>query len=220
MHPRVNVRDRLRNRSIFIKLLLPIVFIFPMKMCTRREIWRNHEIYAFEAFMLIMTVKNTLDPRKDNTVKKWIIARTLRNSWRGQERELTLEKIEIRPFNVDNHAIAIYIQSLPSRVFEQTLLLCKKNRWSHTYIYIYVRRRCIISNVSASKAYYYFLVPWREKGNVTRRNIEAGAYDDTLGARTRVVVAGFDILKADGRANHAIAGLPPTRKCRRAGWRR
>lgn len=53
------------------------------------------------------------------------------------------------------------------------------------YIYIYVRRRCIISNVSASKAYYYFLVPWREKGNVTRRNIEAGAYDDTPGTRTQ-----------------------------------
>lgn len=55
---------------------------------------------------------------------------------------------------------------------------------------------------------------------MTRGNIEAGAYDDTLGARTRVVVAGFDILKADGRANHAIAGLPSTRRCRRAGWRR
>lgn len=117
----------------------------------------------------------------------------LRNWWRGQERELTLEKIEIRPFNVDNHAIAIYIHNRtftsPLRAFEQMLLLCKKNRWSHIYvyiyIYIYVRRRCIISNVSASKAYYYFLVPWREKGNVTRRNIEAGAYDDTPGSRTQ-----------------------------------
>lgn len=40
---------------------------------------------------------------------------------------------------------------------------------------------------------------------MTRRNIRVGA-DDTLCAHQRSVVAAFDILKADGRANHAIAG--------------
>lgn len=113
-------------------------------------------------------VKNTLNPRKDNTFKKRIIARGLLNSWRGQERESTLEKIEIRPFNVDNHAIAIYVQSyfrfpLPSSECsnKRCFFVRKIDEAIHTYIYIYTRRprRCIISNVSASKAYYYFLVP-------------------------------------------------------------
>lgn len=80
-------------------------------------------------------------------------------------------EIEIRPLNVDNHAIAIYVQSMyfhslpPPSPEECSNKRCtfvrKTDEAICVYIYIYTRRsrRCIISNVSASKAYYYFLVP-------------------------------------------------------------